>query len=123
MQTKKGDWVQIHQIVLKPEERAPQVPDDTKKAPLELWVKGFAQHDAEMGNEVEVETTTGRRVKGKLVAINPRYTHDFGDFVPELLKIDVQLKEILYGGRKIMNNRDMSYSAVMGKKNEIMKKP
>ncbi len=39
---KKGDWVQIHQIVLKPEERAPQVPEDTKKVPLEFWVKGYA---------------------------------------------------------------------------------
>lgn len=97
---KKGDWVQIHQIVLKPEERAAHVPEDTKKVPLELWVKGFAMHDAELGSEVEVKTTTGRMVKGRLVAVNPRYIHDFGDFVPELLKVDVQLKEILYGGDK-----------------------
>lgn len=97
---KKGDWVQIHQIVLKPEERAAHVPEDTKKVPLELWVKGFAMQDAELGSEVEVKTTTGRMVKGRLVAVNPRYIHDFGDFVPELLKVDVQLKEILYGGDK-----------------------
>lgn len=97
---KKGDWVQIHQIVLTPEERAPQVPEDTKKVPLELWVKGFALHDAETGSEVEIKTTTGRKVKGTLVDINPRYIHDFGDFVPELLQIDVQLKEVLFGGEK-----------------------
>jgi len=95
---KKGDWVQIHQIVLKPEERAPQVPDDTKKVPLELWVKGTALHDAKVGAEIEIVTMTGRKVKGELVAVNPRYTHDFGDFVPELLKVDMQLKEILFGG-------------------------
>ena len=95
---KKGDWVQIHQIVLKPEERAPQVPDDTKKVPLELWVKGTALHDAKIGAVIEIETMTGRKVKGELVAVNPRYTHDFGDFVPELLKVDMQLKEILFGG-------------------------
>lgn len=95
---KKGDWVQIHQIVLKPEERAPQVPEDTKQVPLELWVKGIALNSAEVGSEIEVETATGRKVKGTLVAVNPRYTHDFGDFVPELLKVDMQLKEILFGG-------------------------
>jgi hypothetical protein len=95
---KKGDWVQIHQIVLKPSERAPQVPEDTKAVPLELWVKGFALDNAEIGQEVEVETATGRKVKGKLLEINPSYKHDFGKFVPELIKVDTQLKEILYGG-------------------------
>lgn len=95
---KKGDWVQIHQIVLKPEERAPQVPEDTKKVPLELWVKGIALHAAKEGEMIEIETATGRRVKGELTAVNPSYKHDFGEFVPELLKIDMQLKEILHGG-------------------------
>ncbi len=95
---KKGDWVQIHQIVLKPDERAPQVPEDTKKVPLELWVKGIALQDAKIGSMIEVETATGRRVKGELTAVNPRYVHDFGDFVPELLKVDMQLREILFGG-------------------------
>lgn len=95
---KKGDWVQIHQIVLKPGERAPQVPEDTSKVPLELWVKGIALHDAKPGEEIEIETATGRRVKGELAAVNPRYEHDFGEFVPELLKVDMQLKEILFGG-------------------------
>lgn len=95
---KKGDWVQIHQIVLKPEERAPQVPEDTKKVPLELWVKGIALQDGKIGSIIEVETATGRKVTGELVAVNPRYTHDFGDFVPELLKVDMQLREILFGG-------------------------
>lgn len=98
MKAKIGDWVQVHQIVLKPEERAPQVPDDTKKVPLELWVKGTLMQDASIGDEVEVRTMTGRSVKGNLVAINPPYTHNFGEFVPELLRIDMQLKEILFGG-------------------------
>ena len=95
---KKGDWVQIHQIVLKPEERAEHLPEDTKKVPLELWVKGFAQNEAKMGEEIEIKTVTGRMVTGKLFAINPRYTHDFGDYVPELTKIDMDLKNELFGG-------------------------
>ncbi len=92
---KKGDWVQIRQTVLTPEERAPQVPEDTKKVPLLLWVKGFACADASIGEQVEVETVTGRHTKGELFAINPRYIHDFGDFVPELLQMDMQLKNLL----------------------------
>ena len=95
---KTGDWVQIHQIVLKPEERADHLPEDTKKVPLELWVKGFARRGGKTGDEIEIETITGRRIKGELVRVNPRYIHDFGDYVPELTKIDMQLKKILFGG-------------------------
>jgi hypothetical protein len=92
---KKGDWVQIRQTVLSPGERAPQVPEDTRKVPLLLWVKGFACADAARGEQVEIETVTGRRTKGELFAVNPRYIHDFGDFVPELLQMDMQLKKLL----------------------------
>ena len=94
---KKGDWVQIRQVVLAHEGRAPQVPEDTRATPLLLWVKGFAQSDAAQGETVEIETMTGRRVKGELCAVNPRYIHDFGDFVPEFLRVDLQLKTLMEG--------------------------
>lgn len=97
---KKGEWVRIHKVILKPEERAPQVPDDTKKVPLEMWVKGFLQADANIGDEVEIETVTGRRETGELVELNPYYTHNFGVFVPELIEIDKQVRGILFGGDK-----------------------
>ncbi|NYB75393.1 2-amino-4-ketopentanoate thiolase, partial [Sedimentibacter hydroxybenzoicus DSM 7310] len=42
---KKGEWVLIHRNVLEPSERAPQVPDDTKQVPLEMWIKGYLQED------------------------------------------------------------------------------
>jgi hypothetical protein len=95
---KKGEWVQIHQIVLKPEERPDHLPEDTKKVPLELWVKGFLEQDANMGDEVEVTTLTGRKVAGELVEVNPSYEYGFGEFVPELLKVGVQLRGILKDG-------------------------
>ncbi|MGO1713197.1 MAG: 2-amino-4-oxopentanoate thiolase subunit OrtA, partial [Senegalia sp. (in: firmicutes)] len=38
---KKGEWVRIYNVVLEANERAQQVPDDTKKVPLEMWDKGF----------------------------------------------------------------------------------
>lgn len=98
MGAKYNDWVTIHNVVLTPEERAPQVPDDTKKVPLEMWVKGFIQKDANIGDLVEVKTITGRLVKGNLVQVNPYYTHDYGKCIPELLQIGIQAKEILFGG-------------------------
>ncbi len=98
MKAKKGDWVKIHSIVLTPEERAPQVPDDTKKVPLETWVKGFLLDDASVGETVEVKTYTGRLVKGTLIEVAPTFKHSFGENVPELLQIGLQLRSILFGG-------------------------
>lgn len=94
---KKGSWVQIHRIILKPEERAPQVPADTKKVPLEMWVKGFLCHDANIGDEVEIKTITGRIETGELVTENPSFKHHFGEFVPEILKIGEIVKNELFG--------------------------
>lgn len=96
---KKGDWVRIHNIVLTKEQRAPQVPDDTKEVPLEMWVKGFLkEEEAQIGDEVTVETIIGRKVKGKMTAIKPRYAHDYGDYVEELAYVGTQLRGLLEGG-------------------------
>lgn len=100
MKVPKGTWVRIHDIVLQPSERAPHLPDDTKKVPLEMWIKGFLQEDANIGDVVVIKTITGRIEKGRLIEVNPHYDHDFGLFVPELLQIGIQLKEILWGGEK-----------------------
>ena len=97
---KKNDWVRIHRVVLPAEGRNPNLPEDTAKVPLEMWTKGFLQADAEIGDEVEVITATGRTEHGTLVEENPHYTHSYGEFVPELIQIDKQLREILFGGEK-----------------------
>ncbi len=98
MHVKKGDWVKVHRVIFTPDQRAPQVPEDTKKVPLEMWVKGFAQQEAELGETIEILTITGRREHGAVVEIEPTYTHSYGNFIPELLQIGIQLREILYGG-------------------------
>lgn len=95
---KKGDWVQIHNIVLKPEERSGSLPEDTKAHPLEMWVKGYIQCDAEIGDEVEVITRTGRKAVGTLVKENPYFEHNFGVLVPEILRIGDMVREITFGG-------------------------
>jgi hypothetical protein len=91
----KNTWVEIHRTALKPGERAPQVPPDTQKVPLEMKVKGFLARDAAIGDEVEVITPVGRRVAGTLTAINPAYTHQFGPPIAELSPIGGELREIL----------------------------
>jgi peptidoglycan/xylan/chitin deacetylase (PgdA/CDA1 family) len=95
---RNGDWVQVHRIVLTADERAPQVPDDTKRVPLEVWVKGTLQHDAAIGDPVLIITMSGRKETGTLVAVNPGYAHGFGRFVPELHAIEIQLNELRHEG-------------------------
>lgn len=97
---KKGDWVQISNVVLPAGSRAPQVPEDTQACDLVMWVKGFIQQDAELGDTVEVVTAIGRRERGVLCDIDPSYTHTYGKFVPELVQIQHQLRELVFGGEE-----------------------
>ena len=97
---KNNDWVQIHIDVLKPEERATNIPEDTRSVPLEMWVKGRLENEtAEIGEIVTITTKTGRRVEGTLCAVNPSFKHNFGDYVPELDEIEETVKSILFGGK------------------------
>lgn len=96
---KKGEWVRIHRVVLKAEERTAKLPEDTKACDLQMWVKGVLQSDAEIGDEVEVVTATDRIEKGTLIEVNPYYTHSYGKFVPEIVEIDKRVREIMkFGG-------------------------
>lgn len=92
---KKGDWVQIRQIVLEPGERSPQVPKDTSKVPLVLLVKGFLTSDAKLGEKVTITTVIGREIAGELVALCPSYSHSFGPAPRELVSIGTELRRIL----------------------------
>lgn len=94
----KGEWALLHSVVLEAPQRAPQVPEDTHKVPLEMWVKGTLTAPARLGAKATVITRTGRKVTGTLLEVNPRFSHDFGDFVPELLDIDDMLRAIVFGG-------------------------
>ena len=39
---KKGEWVRIHAIVLKAEQRTGRIPEDTQRCDLEMWKIGRA---------------------------------------------------------------------------------
>lgn len=93
---KKGDWVQIHSIILNPSERAPQIPEETRKVPLELRAKGFLQNDqASIGECVTIKTLADRELTGELINIRPLYKVNYGEPQPELLTIGTELRAIL----------------------------
>lgn len=92
---KKGTWVRIHGVLLQPEDRAENLPEDTKKKPLEFWVKGILQEDAEVGAECQIKTLTGRLEEGTLIEENPMYELNYGSFIPELLKVGETARKII----------------------------
>lgn len=90
-----GSWVRIHQMVLTPQQRAPQAPEDTRRVPLELWVKGELMQDASPGDTVKVRTRAGREVTGTLLGEDTGYTHSFGETVPELRQVGDRVRRKL----------------------------
>jgi hypothetical protein len=98
----KGDLVQIHKIVLKPEDRAPGLPESTTSVPYECWIKGFLlEESADWGDEVAIETFAGRTIKGELYAVRPTYDHNFGEPQQELLSIGREaIAQLVRGKRK-----------------------
>lgn len=91
----QGSWVEIHSIVLEGGQRAPQVPEDTQRVPLEMRVKGFLLAPARFGDEAEILTAAGRRLRGRISAVNPAYEHSFGQQIPALSTIGQELRAML----------------------------
>ena len=91
----QGTWVEIYARVLEPDERAPHIPEDTQKVPLEMRAKGFLTEAAVVGEEAEIMTRAGRRVRGALAAVNPAYTHGFGAPIFELSAIGDEVRAML----------------------------
>jgi hypothetical protein len=88
---RKGDLVQVHKIVLKPDQRPDTLPECTRAVPYEGWVKGFLLNEsANFGDEVNIETLIGREISGVLAQVNPTYDHNFG--IPQ--------KELVYIGNE-----------------------
>jgi hypothetical protein len=90
---KKGSWVRIKKVILRPEERADNLPLDTKLVPLVMWTKGYLLEDSKLGELVQIKTAINRSEEGILVEESPTFRHDYGDFVMEILKI----REIVKG--------------------------
>ncbi|NLC40990.1 MAG: 2-amino-4-ketopentanoate thiolase [Clostridiaceae bacterium] len=96
---KKGDYVVVQRIVLTEGERAPQVPEDTAKVPLIALFKGYLEDESAVpGDEVNVITMSGRKDKAVLTARDPSAQHTYGRFVPELMQVHRQVRDLVFGG-------------------------
>jgi hypothetical protein len=94
---RRGDWAELRLVLLEPGARAPSLPEDTARVPVEARVKGFLQGEAAVGAEAAVTTVLGRRIEGVLVRLLPEPGHSFGRPVPELLAIGPELRARLHG--------------------------
>lgn len=87
-----GTWVEIEQVILTPEQRAPSLPEDTRRVPFVMRVSGFLLEHAEIGQPARVRTIIGRELSGSLKEVNPSFRHGFGETVPELLTIGLEVE-------------------------------
>ena len=62
----KGTYVRIRKTILKPTERADNLPEETKLVPFKMWVKGYLQEESDLFDIVTIKTTTGRIETGRL---------------------------------------------------------
>ncbi|MDF1542223.1 MAG: 2-amino-4-oxopentanoate thiolase subunit OrtA [Anaerosomatales bacterium] len=94
-----GQWVEVERVLLEPADRAANLPEETAGKPLLVWVKGFALGETAPGDECEVETMTGRIVRGRLSDPDPAYTHTFGAQPTEIAAVGRDLRARLAAWR------------------------
>lgn len=99
MHCEAGDWVEVECKLLDPADRSKNLPPETAAKPLMMWVKGFALDAAGEGEELTIETITGRSVTGALSAVNPGYYITYGDPIPELTHVGRGLRARLAAWR------------------------
>lgn len=98
MNIDKGTFVRIRKTLLQPSDRSDNLPEDTKKVPLKMWVKGYLLEEGELYDYAHIKTITGRIEYGRIKQVEPPYKHGFGDFVGEILKIREIILNDVYGG-------------------------
>ena len=80
-------------------ERAQQVPEDTSQVPLIALFKGYLEDECAVpGDEVNIITMSGRRAQAVLTARDPSAQHSYGRFVPELMQVHRQVRDLVFGG-------------------------
>lgn len=95
-QPEKRIWVEIGFVVLDPSERTARIPGDTKQQPYFARVKGFVEGDPRIGEEVEMSTLLGRRMRGRVLRIAPEYGHGFGGPIKELIEAGQEARALLH---------------------------
>jgi hypothetical protein len=92
VRAREGDWVEVERTLLDPADRSRNLPPETAEKPLRMWVKGFALRETALGEEVTIETMTGRHVTGTLSTVNPGYFITYGPPIPELTHVGRELR-------------------------------
>jgi 2-amino-4-ketopentanoate thiolase alpha subunit len=100
IRAREGDWVEVECKLLDPADRSRNLPPETAEKPLMMWVKGFSEGEAALGEELTIETITGRKVTGALSAVNPGYFITYGNPIPELTHVGRDLRARLAAFRR-----------------------
>ncbi|MFA7507344.1 MAG: 2-amino-4-oxopentanoate thiolase subunit OrtA, partial [Bacilli bacterium] len=91
---KENTVVQIERVVLKSVERTGNLPDDTKRVPLKMKLKGRLVTKSNLGDYVKIVTQTNRIDEGYLIDVEPYFKHDYGHYVEVLDEVkDIILRE------------------------------
>jgi len=93
----KGTYVRIRRTLLTPNERSENLPNETKKVPYKMWVKGYLLDEADLFDIVKIKTITGRTEIGRLKEVKPPYKHSYGDYVSEILIMKDIIMNDMYG--------------------------
>jgi hypothetical protein len=92
----KGSYVRIRKTLLKPKERSSNLPEETKKVPFKMWVKGYTLEESELFDTCQIKTIDGRIETGRIKENNPAYKINYGEFVEEALELRNRIKGDFY---------------------------
>jgi len=93
----KGAWVRIKKVVFEGGQRSDRLPEETRKVPFVVWVKGELESAGEVGDTVRARTKSGRVEEGELVEVNPVYELGYGGHVEQLRRVGDGAREALFG--------------------------
>jgi hypothetical protein len=84
---------EIEWVVLQPGKRAAPAPADTRAVPYLARARGLATHPV-LGEEAEISTPTGRRLRGTVLTTYPGYEHSFGRPSPAWVRMQTQIRSL-----------------------------
>lgn len=88
-------WVEVEWTFLAPSQRSGRIPEETRAVPYKVRARGTVEGAAYVGEEVTVTLVTGRDVHGRIVAVNPGYTHTFGPRLSVLTQVQESIRQDL----------------------------
>lgn len=92
-------WVEIEWTVLEPQDRSQKIPDETRRTAYRARTRGYAPGNPEIGDEVEVTTVSGRRLRGQVLSLRPGYEHSFGRPEPAWLEMQRSIRDLVKESR------------------------